>query len=138
MNLEQLTDISYLTDTAPTGDFLLGWAFILLCIVCLFAPSLFEMVTKLIPTPKGLTAETNKKYIKKSLKGRMLRFTILGVIGIFLVLSRMGEVPFVSMRLLLGLWFLALVGTSSWTKWTIWRDYRRRVKSLQREMAKRP
>lgn len=105
----------------PEGEFLPGYALLVAFGLLLYLPILFR---------RGLGAE---KYLKKSIRRRFRRNYIYGVLGMLCILGRFGEIPYASMPIL---WIILLTGgviDTCFVIFSIVRDYRRRVASVQRE-----
>lgn len=124
-DFSQLLSWSYYTYMAPGGDFLIGYFLLGFFLVLMFSPALLR---NLLP---------NDKYFRKSTKGRMGKFVAIGVLGCLAVLSRFALVPVFSMRIWLYILFLMGVGFLLWTTVAVFKEYRQRKESAQREKRKK-
>lgn len=124
LDLSQLLTLSYYLDSNPAGDFPLGFFLLGFFGILLFLPGVLRKMA------------SGNKYLKKSMKKGLGKFTFLGVVGIILTLFRFAAVSTLSMRLWIYIVFvLALLGIIL-TLPRIYRDYKKRINSVKRESSK--
>lgn len=117
-------DWSYYVQPLPGGDFLIGYGMLAFFLAVAFLPQIIRSVG-----PKN-------KYFKKSLKKKLWYFPVVGIIGLFFVLVRFGEVSHVSMRLWLYLITLITAGLLLRSSLLIGKEYSKRKKSVERANKK--
>ena len=122
--LSRLLESSYYFESNPGGDFIVGYALLLFFIGLFFLKSFFQDKAK------------GDKYFKKSIKNQFWKFNILGAIGVVLVLARFAAVPGFAMRLWLYIIFIGAIIALIWTFFRVWKNYKKRLGSVERERGK--
>ncbi len=124
LNLSQLFTFSYYWDSTPGGEFPFGFPLLGFFVLLIFLPGFLRKMA------------AKDKYLKKSMKKRLGKFVFLGVFGIFLTLFRFAEVSTLSKRLWLYIVFISAVVGLIVTLIQVHRDYKKRLKSVEREVKK--
>jgi hypothetical protein len=120
-DLSQLLTSHYFLDKTPGGDFLIGYALLILFIVAIFFKSILRYLG-----PKN-------KYFRKSIRKGFGKFIALGVTGLIFTSARFSEVPVFSMRLLLYIVFIPTVVLGILKLVKIYKEYKKRIHSADRE-----
>lgn len=121
LDLSQLFTLSYYLESNPAGDFPLGFFLLAFFGIMIFLPSFLRKIA------------AGNKYLKKSMKKGLGKFTFLGFLGLAFVLFRFAEVAGLSMRLWLYIIFTLSVVALGITLPRIYRDYQKRLGSVERE-----
>lgn len=121
----QLLNWSYYTYPAPGGDFIIGYFLLGFFLFLVFGGNILKNI---LP---------NNKYFRKSIKGRMGKFTAIGILGSLAILSRFALIPFFSMRIWLYILFLLGLGLLISNTISISREYIQRIESAKRESRKK-
>ena len=124
-DLSELFSSFYYLDRSPGGDFLIGFLLLAYFIFVIFLGPMFSKISR------------GNRYLKKSVRRRMWPFPFLGGSGIFLVMARFSKVPFFSMRLFLYIVLLFSLIVGGYTFFVVYRDYRLRISSVEREKNRR-
>ena len=125
LSLSKLLLPEYYLNPNPGGDFLLGYGLLVFFIFIFFLGSIAKNIS------------THNKHLKKSMRHQFWKFYFLGATGIVLVLSRFAGVPGFSMRLRLYITLVLTLIILGITFFRIWKGYRRRLESVERERRKK-
>ncbi len=120
MNMDWFS-ISFLMEPLPEGDFLVAFPLLGFFVLATFAGSFLRQKAR------------HNKYLKKSIRKRFGKFIFLGVIGLFLVASRLALIPYFSMRLWLIIITTLTLVLGLFTMIKVRKDYKKRQASARRE-----
>ncbi len=120
-NLSQLLTIDYYWNSNPGGEFPLGFFLLGFFILLISLPRFLKNIAK------------GNKYLKKSMKKRLWKFILLGMLGTAFTLFRFAEVDVLSKRLWLYIVFVLAIANLIITLPKIYKDYKMRLKSVARE-----
>ena len=124
LNLSQLLTIDYYWNSNPAGEFPFGFPLLGFFILLIFLPGFLRSIAK------------GNKYLKKSMKKRLWKFILLGVLGTSFTLFRFAGVSTLSKRLWLYIVFVLAIVSLIITISKIYSDYKKRLKSVEREAKK--